>query len=276
MNLRDLQIHPNPADQAGIFICFGRVADEIGWFIERKQPLVFVHDLYSRIWPVHFLSAKAEYVCSHRVKEKRNLVFMTLLGVAFALSRVPGVLPENFSAVYAFVFCAGLFFGGFAGWAFPLGTVLVTDLLLNAYYYFFLNIPLTFGPLIFNYLAYFALVYFGRRLRPHRSPVLWVGGGILGALFFYLFTNTAAWLFNPFNNPEYVKSFQGWLVALTKGTAGYPETWKFFRNTLLSGGLFTALFIVGRELVAPEPKEAPEPAEESNPPAEASDEPNKA
>ena len=25
-------------------------------------------------------------------------------------------------------------------------------------------------------------------------------------------------------------------------TAGYPQTWEFFRNTLLSGGLFTGLF----------------------------------
>ena len=33
----------------------------------------------------------------------------------------------------------------------------------------------------------------------------------------------------------------GWLAALITGTKGFPPTWEFFRNTLLSGGLFTGL-----------------------------------
>ena len=32
------------------------------------------------------------------------------------------------------------------------------------------------------------------------------------------------------------------MLFRSKGTGGYPETWTFFRNTLLGGGLFTALF----------------------------------
>jgi len=31
--------------------------------------------------------------------------------------------------------------------------------------------------------------------------------------------------------------------SLTTGLPGLPPTWEFFRNTLLSGGLFTALFV---------------------------------
>jgi hypothetical protein len=78
-----------------------------------------------------------------------------------------------------------------------------------------------------------------------------------------LITRSAAWLFNPFHNPEYVKTFTGWLIALTKGTAGYPQTWEFFRNTLLSGGLFAGLFAGAMKLseaVEPEPEEEPESA----------------
>ena len=85
-----------------------------------------------------------------------------------------------------------------------------------------------------------------------------IGAGlslILGALLFYLITNTASWLFNPFHNPEYTKNFLGWLTALTKGTGGYPETWQFFRNTLLSGGLFTGLFVGAKKLTAESPAE---------------------
>ena len=74
---------------------------------------------------------------------------------------------------------------------------------------------------------------------------------------FYLITNTASWFFNPFNNPEYTKDIAGWLIALTAGTHGYPPTIEFFRNTLMSGGLFTALFAGAMKL-----SEARKPAEE--------------
>jgi hypothetical protein len=83
---------------------------------------------------------------------------------------------------------------------------------------------------------------------------------------FYLITNTAAWLFNPFNNPEYTKDLAGWLIALTKGTSGYPTTLEFFRNTLISGGLFTGLFAGALKLTtaesAEEKKVEEEPVEE--------------
>jgi hypothetical protein len=99
-----------------------------------------------------------------------------------------------------------------------------------------------------------------------------LGGGLLGAILFYLLSNTAAWFFNPFGNPEYTKSFAGWITALTKGTAGYPQTWEFFRNTLLSGGLFTGLFTGAMKLSqAAEPKEAPESTPEPEPESEAAE-----
>lgn len=36
---------------------------------------------------------------------------LVFLGV-FALSRLPGCLPNNFSAAYALMFCAGVYFRG--------------------------------------------------------------------------------------------------------------------------------------------------------------------
>ena len=66
---------------------------------------------------------------------------------------------------------------------------------------------------------------------------------MLGAVLFYFITNTASWFFNPFHNPEYTKTLAGLMTALTKGTAGWPQTWEFFSNTLLSGALFTGLFV---------------------------------
>jgi hypothetical protein len=87
---------------------------------------------------------------------------------------------------------------------------------------------------------------------------------VLGALLFYLITNTVAWL----QNPEYSKTLLGWIQALTTGLPGYPPTWTFFRNTLLSGGLFTGLFVGAMKLTeAREPQEETEvdPVEETEP-----------
>lgn len=167
--------------------------------------------------------------------------------VVFALTRVPGMLPPNFSAAYALVFCAGVYFTGRMAWWLPLGTMLVTDIGLNLYYWLALGWDVwtakNIAYLAFNYVAYLALIWLGRWFKPQSSFVKLLSGGIVGAILFYLITNTASWLFNPFHNPEYTKTLAGWLTALTKGTVGWPQTWEFFRSTLLSGGLFTGLFV---------------------------------
>jgi hypothetical protein len=97
----------------------------------------------------------------------------------------------------------------------------------------------------------------------------------LGAILFYLITNTASWLFNPFHNIEYTKTLAGWLVAMTKGTGGYPTTLEFFRHTLLSGGLFTALFAAAEKFTAAE-SPAEKAAGTREPQAEADAEPEEA
>lgn len=177
-----------------------------------------------------------------RLRQLLPLVFLLLV----ALSRWPGLLPPNFSALYALVFCAGAMFPERLTWRAPLALLFASDLALNAYYQLAKGYPVfTVGGLLYlacNYAGYAALWWLGRRFRGSRNLAGLVGGGLLGAIVFYLVTNTASWLVNPFRNPEYVKTLQGWLIALTAGTKGWPQTWEFFRNTLLSGGLFTALF----------------------------------
>lgn len=173
--------------------------------------------------------------------------------LVFALSRVPGMLPQNFSAAYALAFCAGVYFTGAMRWWLPLGILVATDVGLN-FYYMSLGWKvwdwLTIRYQLCNYAAYAVLILLGRAFKP-KSPFLGLlGGGILGAMIFYLLTNTASWLFNPFHNTEYTRDWAGWFVALFKGTGGWPQTWEFFRNTLLSGGIFTALFVAAMKLTA--------------------------
>lgn len=166
-------------------------------------------------------------------------LFMTVA----ALSRWPGLFPPNFSAFYALAFCAGAFFPATMKWWLPMGTLLFTDLALNLYYYFASGINAFQWFQLLNYAAFGGLIWMGTKFNPRASFVRLLSGGVFGAILFYLITNTAAWLFNPFQNPEYTKDLAGWLIALTKGTAGHPTTLEFFRNTLMSGGLFTGLFV---------------------------------
>ena len=188
-----------------------------------------------------------------------------VLMIVFALTRVPGLLPVNFSAVYGLLFCAGVYFVGRMAWWLPLATMAATDLGLGIYYFVTAGIS-GFQPyLLVNYAMYAVLIALGRCFKPQTSWLVLLGGGVLGAMLFYLLTNTAAWFLNPFGNPEYTKDLAGWIIALTKGTAGYPQTWEFFRNTLLSGGLFTGLFAGAMKLSAAlEPKEAPAAEAESD------------
>lgn len=185
---------------------------------------------------------------------KRTVVIPALLLAAFALTRWPGVMPLNFSVAYGLVFCAGAFPRRLPWWAI-FGTMLATDIGLNVFYY---DTVIFSDYQAVNYLAYAAIFLLGRQFSVRATLLKHIGGGLIGAVLFYLITNTAAWL----QDPAYAKNFTDWLRALTLGTSGWPETWTFFRNTLLSGGLFAGL--ISAALQATE-AEAPEREPEAEP-----------
>lgn len=171
-------------------------------------------------------------------------------------------MPINFSLGYALVFCAGAFPKRLPWWA-VFGTLVGTDIGLNVFYYD--QPPLADYHLV-NYLGFGVLYALGRLLSRHASVLKHIGGGLLGAILFYLITNTGAWL----ENPAYAKSLAEWFRALTTGTNGWPETWTFFRNTLLSSGLFVGIFsamLQAADAKEPEPEEEkePEPTPEATP-----------
>jgi hypothetical protein len=181
----------------------------------------------------------------------------------FALSRWPGLMPWNFSAVYGLIFCAGVYFPVRLWWL-SLGTMLASDIALNIYHHAHYGTPILSLDFAANYAAYAGMMLLGRRFSARASWVALLSGGLLAAIIFYLVTNTWSWFFNPFHNPEYTKTLSGWFVALTRGTAGYAQTWEFFNRTLLSGGLFTGLFAGAMKLAEatePEPAEQEKPAE---------------
>ncbi|MFO1489006.1 MAG: DUF6580 family putative transport protein [Verrucomicrobiota bacterium] len=191
---------------------------------------------------------------------KGKIIWPLIFALVFALSRIPGALSSdfaNFSAAYALAFIAGVYFPRAMAWWFPLAIFVATDVALNMFYWLVRGYPVWDLAILkyqfVNYVAYAVIIWLGRRFKPQSSFQSLLGGGVLGAILFYLITNTASWLFNPFQNPEYTKNFSGWLIALIKGTGGWPETWQFFRNTLLSGGLFTGLFVAAMKATEESP-----------------------
>lgn len=165
-----------------------------------------------------------------------NRFILPILFIAvFAVSRIPGLFPPDFSPVYALAFCAGVFFRGAMAWWLPLAVVAVTDIGLNVFCY---HVSPVNWYMLLNYAIYAGLIAMGKWIG--KTAPLWklLCGGVLGALLFYLITNTLSWL----QDPGYAKTIAGWIHALFTGLPGYPSSWEFFRNTLLSGGLFTSLF----------------------------------
>ncbi len=195
------------------------------------------------------------------VKERWNLWLPVTMMVVFAITRWPTLMPSNFSAAYAIAFCAGVYFPPRLRWVLPLGTLFVMDLVLNVFYYG----AAPWDPYIVTKLATFAaIIWLGTKFNARSNWLVLLGGGILGAFVFYLLTNIASWVFDP----GYPKTLSGLIQALTTGLPGYPPTWMFFKNTLLSGGLFTGLFCGAMKA-----SEAVEKVEEEEPAEEAAGEP---
>lgn len=167
---------------------------------------------------------------------KAKIILPVLFVLVFAVSRIPKLgLPPDFSAAYALMLCAGVYFRGSMAWWLPLGVMAATDIGLS-FFYWHVN---PFRPeLLLNYAIYVGLIALGKWLG--KGAAFWklLLGGVLGAALFYVLTNTLSWL----TDPGYAKTLAGWIQALFTGLPGYPPSWEFFRNTLLSGGLFTALF----------------------------------
>ena len=189
---------------------------------------------------------------------KRRIVWPVLLIVVFALSRWPNLMPPCFSAAYAIAFCAGLYLPGRTGWVIPLCVLAGSDLLITLIFY--RQYGFSAGEFVLNmapgWLVYAGLIALGRAFGPKRPLWMLTEGGLIGAVLFYIVTNTSSWL-----SLSYAKTLAGWVQALTIGLPNHPPTWEFFRNTLLSGGLFTGLFVGAMKLT-----EAPEAAEEKEEP----------
>ena len=191
----------------------------------------------------------------------RKIWLPLLLMLIFAVSRWPGMLPQNFSAAHALLFCAAFWLPGWMGWVLPLATIIVTDILLNVFAY---DVTVLDPRLVTNWMILALFVVLAKWLARRRSYGRVLLGTLFGALLFYLVSNSVSWMVNP----AYAKTIAGWVQALTVGLPGFPPTWMFGLKTLLGTGLFTGLFAGAMKLSEAMDATEPEPEAEDTEEAE--------
>ncbi len=162
------------------------------------------------------------------------ILYRVVLGVA---GTEEGQWFHNFSPMAAIALCGAIYFPRRIAIAVPLLALLVSDLILNAHY----GIGLINWAMLPQYFALGLIVGFGWMLRTNATPARTLATSIAGSAFFFLITNTAAWIADPI----YPKTAAGWAQAMTVGDRIHtPTTLEFFRNTLASDVIFTAAFLL--------------------------------
>lgn len=152
----------------------------------------------------------------------------------------------NFAPLMALTFCGAVYFRDKRLWLVPFAALMVSDLYLDYHY------ATTFGeewtwPSVAVRLVCFALALpLGAFIAQRKSWLNLFTGALAGSVFFYLATNTDAWI----RDPHYMKSAAGWWQAMTIGRPEFPPTLFFFRNTLVSDLLFTGAFALAMEFAA--------------------------
>ncbi len=84
------------------------------------------------------------------------------------------------------------------------------------------------------------VVFFGMKFKAN-SPFKLIGGTLLAATLFYIITNTISF----FSDPVYTKNLSGYVQCMWTGSSlASTPTWTFFRNSLVSNGLASVLFLL--------------------------------
>lgn len=157
------------------------------------------------------------------------------------LFRVAGTMDmalSNISPVMALAFCGAIYFKDRRLWLVPFIALTLSDLYINWFYAREYGHEWNLSGFLARTACFAAALGIGSWVARRKSWLWLLNGSLLGAILFYLVTNTQSWLADPF----YAKTLAGWWQALTVGHPEYPPTIYFFRNTLFGDLLFTGLF----------------------------------
>ena len=165
------------------------------------------------------------------------MTILAYLFVAFAVlvhaRAVP--MPFHFTPVAA----ALLFFGARMPrkrMITPLALLILSDIYLNKFVYAY---PLGWDQTV-TWLCYVAILLFGGLLARNSSPLRVVGASLVASVSFFLVSNFAVWTVS---REMYPATWNGLMTCMV---AGIP----FFRNTVVSDLLFSAVFFGAGYLVS--------------------------
>ena len=144
----------------------------------------------------------------------------------------------NFVPIAAIALCAAAYFPRKYKFSVPIIALLISDIVLNVHYGFSF-----FSPFVLSHYLGFAIIgCLGLLLQSRASWKTLLPASVAASLIFYVVTNSLSWIYDP----GYAKNVAGFIQALTVGLPQYSTTpsWMFFRNSLVSDLIFTALFVV--------------------------------
>lgn len=177
------------------------------------------------------------------------LVLPLLLILSATLYRIVAAwYPDlvNFSPLMALTFCGAVYFRNKWLWLVPFVALTLSDLYLDHYYKSAFGETWTVESMVMRTICFVAALALGVMVARRKSWLTLAAGTLGGSLFFYLATNSHAW----YVDPHYAKTLAGWFQAMTVGRPEFPPTIYFFRNTIVSDVLFTAIFAFVMETAA--------------------------
>jgi len=173
-------------------------------------------------------------------------VILIVLAALYRLLPTVDLSLSNFSPVMAIAFCGAVYFRKRRMWLIPFVALALSDVYLNNFYAREYGFTWPLSGLIARTACFGVALLIGAWVAKRKSWLNLLNGSLLGALVFYLVTNTQSWAADPF----YAKTLAGWWQALTVGHPEYPPTIFFFRNTLFGDLMFTGLFAGIMEMIA--------------------------
>jgi len=165
-------------------------------------------------------------------------IILILLAVLSRLLPTLDLSLSNFAPFCAIAFCGSVYFRKPWMWALSFLAFELSDVFLNNFHATEYGFYWSFGGFLARSSCFAAALFLGTWVAKRKSWRWLLSGSFLGALLFYLVTNTQSW----FTDPFYSKSLAGWWQALTTGHPEYLPTIYFFQKTLFGDLLFTGLF----------------------------------
>ena len=168
----------------------------------------------------------------------RTAIILIVLATLYRLLPTVDMSLSNFSPVMAIGFCGAVYFRNRWMWLIPFAALSLSDLYINWFYAREYGFHWPVSGVIARTACFAVALGIGAWVASRKSWLNLLNGSLLGALVFYIVTNTQSWAADPF----YTKTLAGWWQALTVGHPEYPPTVFFFRNTLFGDLMFTGLF----------------------------------